>query len=252
MSTEPTVVKSADRVLAVFDLLAERGPLSFSDICEALELPKSSTHNLLHTMVIRGYLDRDPQQKAFRLGVRVWQVAQHCTDVEHLRRLLRPLMERLVERTEETVQLATLDGVSAVYLEIVESPHPMKLTSKVGSRLPAHASAVGKVLLAHLPAGEAGARLAGADLVRMTDRTLTTVDALLRDLALTRQRGYGLDMEEFVIGCRCVAMPVRNADGTVIAALSVSIPTPRYSRETAAAARAELAATVAEAERLIG
>lgn len=250
MTESPSVVKSADRVLAVFDLLGSRGPLSFTEICDALGLPKSSTHNLLNTMCGRGYLERD--QKEFRLGIKIWQLAQHCTEVEHLRRALRPLLERIGQSTQETIQLATLDGVNAVYLDIVESPHPMKLTSNVGASLPAHASAVGKVMLAELDPAEAERRLRGVELVRLTEHTITEVPSLLAELALTRLRGYGVDDEEFGIGCRCVAMPVRDWSGRAVAAMSVSIPTPRYSDHVAARARAELRVVTGEASRQLG
>ncbi|AHH96886.1 IclR family transcriptional regulator [Kutzneria albida] len=250
MSEQPGVVKSADRVLAVFDLLADRGPLSFTDISAALALPKSSTHNLLNTMCARGYLERG--QKEFRLGIRIWQLAQHCTEVEHLRHALRPVMEKLCAATTETVQLAILDGTNAVYLDIVESPHPVKLTSNVGARLSAHASAVGKVLLAGLDPAEARRRLTGVPLERLTEHTITTVDGLLTELALTRERGYGVDGEEFTIGLRCLAMPVRDWTGRTVVGLSVSMPTPRYSAQIAEAALDELRAAVAEAATRLG
>jgi IclR family KDG regulon transcriptional repressor len=249
---EPQVVKSADRVLAVLDLLAEHGAMTFSAIADALKLPKSSAHNLLHTIASRGYIDRDPERREYRLGYRLWQLAQGRDDLEHLRVVLRPLMTGLGERTRETVQMAVLDGVEALYLEIVESPHPMKLASRPGVKLPAHASAVGKALLASLDPAEAHRRLAEASLAPLTERTLVDVAELDRELARIRHRGYSTDNEEFTIGCRCVAMPIHGPDGAVVAAMSVSIPTPRYTREFAERTRADLAATVAAAGHRLG
>lgn len=249
---EPQVVKSADRVLAVLDLLGEHGAMTFSAIADALELPKSSAHNLLHTITLRGYIDRDPERREYRLGYRLWQLAQGRGDLEHLRVTLRPLMAGLGERTRETVQLAVLDGVDALYLEVLESPHPMKLASHPGVKLPAHASAVGKALLAALDPAEAHRRLAAAPLARLTDRTLVDPDDLDRELARIRHRGYSTDSEEFTIGCRCVAMPIHGPGGAVVAAMSVSIPTPRYTREFAERVRTDLAGTVAEAGQRLG
>ena len=148
------VVKSADRVMAVLDLVAERGALPFSGISEALALPKSSAHSLLRTMEARGYLSID-DERHYRLGSRIWELAQAFHEVDDLRTLMKPLMDEVVERTGETVQLATLEGVSAVYLALSESPHPMKLTSRAGARLPAYTSAIGKSLLAELDPAEA-------------------------------------------------------------------------------------------------
>lgn len=244
-------VKSADRVLTILDLLAERDALTFSEIVRELSLPKSSVHNLLATMIDRDYVEYDPAAKTYGLGIRVWQIGRARRDVEHLRTVLKPLMDQLREQTEETVQLARLDGADAIYLEISESPHPMKLSSTPGVRLPAHASGIGKVLLAALDPLDARARLESAPLQAFTSHTLTDVDAIARELERIRQRGYGTDDEEFAIGCRCVAMPVRDGSGQVVAAMSVSIPTPRWSREFAASARRALANATAAAHELL-
>lgn len=244
-------VKSADRVLTILDLLAEQGSLTFSEIVKALGLPKSSVHNLLGTMIDRDYVEYDAAAKSYGLGIRVWQIGRARQDVEHLRALLKPLMDRLRDETEETVQLAQLEGADAVYLEISESPHPMKLSSTVGVRLPAHASGIGKVLLAELDPDDARDRLEAVPLERYTEHTLTDVDVLLRELAKTRQRGYGTDDEEFAVGCRCIAMPVRDGNGRAVAALSVAIPTPRWSREVSASARRALTETTAAAHQLL-
>src|SRR5207247_10005443 len=115
--------------------------------------PKASGHALLRTIESRGYLTLDADAKTYRLGTRIWELAQAHHGIEDLRTVMKPLMDELVERTGETVQLARLEGAEAVYLELSESPHPMKLTSRAGARLPAHASAIGKSLLASLDPG---------------------------------------------------------------------------------------------------
>ena len=227
-------VKSADRVMAVLDLIAEQGSLSFGEIAERLELPKSSAHALLHTMESRHYLRHDPGAKSYRLGSRIWELAQSHHELEDLRALIKPLMNDLVGRTGETVQLATLEGRDAVYLDLSESPHPVKLTSRAGARLPAHTSAIGKALLADLEPDELARRLDGVELERLTDRTITEVPELIRVLDDVRRQGFSVDNEEFAIGLRCIAMPIRDDDRNAVAALSVSMPTPRYTRATSA------------------
>ena len=245
-------VKSADRVMAVLDLIAEQGSLSFGEIAERLELPKSSAHSLLHTMESRHYLRHDPGAKSYRLGSRIWELAQAFHEVDDLRTLMKPLMDEVVEHTGETVQLATLEGVSAVYLALSESPHPMKLTSRAGARLPAYTSAIGKALLASLDPQEAARRLDGAELDKLTDHTIVSVPALLEELERTRERGYAVDDEEFAIGLRCIAVPISDLDDKVVAAISVSMPTPRYSRKAAANARAALAGAAETAAAVLG
>ena len=245
------LVKSADRVMAVLDLVAERGALPFSEISAALALPKSSAHSLLRTMEARGYLSID-DERHYRLGSRIWELAQAFHEVDDLRTLMKPLMDEVVEHTGETVQLATLEGVSAVYLALSESPHPMKLTSRAGARLPAYTSAIGKALLASLDPQEAARRLDGAELDKLTDHTIVSVPALLEELERTRERGYAVDDEEFAIGLRCIAVPIRDLDDKVVAAISVSMPTPRYSRKAAANARAALAGAAEKAAAVLG
>ncbi len=253
MSVNGTPVKSADRVMAVLDLIGTQGSLTFTEISVALKLPKSSAHALLRTMEQRHYLCHDPASSSYRLGSRIWVLARSRHELEDLRALVKPLMNELVERTGETVQLAILEGLSAVYLDLAESPHPVKLTSRAGARLPAHTSAIGKALLAEFNDDEIERRLAGAELERLTEHTITEPAALTAELASIRRRGYSLDDEEFALGLRCIAMPIRDSDGHAVAALSVSMPTPRYNRAVVRAAREALAETTAlAAKRLRG
>jgi DNA-binding IclR family transcriptional regulator len=247
-----SAVKSADRVLTVLDLLAARGPSTFSAIVAALALPNSSAHNLLQTMVRRDYLEFDGEARTYAMGLRLWQVAQAYGGNRDLVAEARPLMQGIVDVTGETVQLARLDGIENVYLAIAESPHPMKLVSAVGSRLYAHATGLGKALLSDLPDAEVRRRLAGVTLPAFTPNTITDVDRLLVALASVREQGFATDDEEYVIGCRCVAMPIRGTAGSVVAAMSVSIPTPRYTPAIAERARLALADAVRELERRLG
>lgn len=245
-------VKSADRVMSVLDLLAANGSMSFSEIVDGLGVPKSSAHALLRTMQDRKYLALDPDSKEYRLGNRIWELAQAHHGIEDLRTLMKPLMDRLVERTGETVQLARLDGVEAVYLELSESPHPVKLTSRPGARLPAHTSGIGKALLASLDQEEAKRRLGDEPLEKLTEHTISDPAELLEELERIRAAGYSSDDEEFAVGLRCIAMPLLDATGRPVAAMSVSVPTPRYSRKGMADARRALTETVTEGAELLG
>ena len=149
-------VKSADRVLTLLEYLAEVKHAPFAAIVRDLGLPNSSCHQLLQTVTARGFIEFDEATRTFRLGSRLWEVAQSYTMAEDLAAIAQPLMDDLRDHTTETVQLARLDGLENVYLAISESPHPMKLVSAVGSRLSAHATGLGKVLLAEPGTGRAG------------------------------------------------------------------------------------------------
>jgi IclR family KDG regulon transcriptional repressor len=245
-------VKSADRALVVLELLAGREPMRLMDIADELGMPRSSTSNLLRTMALRRFVETTEDGRRYRIGSRMRELARASERGDDLIALAQPLMDRLVGQTGETVQLAQLEGMEVVYLAISESPHPMKLVSEVGKRLFAHGTGVGKTLLAQLEEEDAAARLRSVELPRFTPATIVDVDDLLDEMREVRVRGYGTDDEEYVLGCRCVAMPVHGPRGDAIAAMSVSIPTPRYDDEVGERALAALGEAVGELSRQLG
>ncbi|GAA4870641.1 IclR family transcriptional regulator [Saccharopolyspora cebuensis] len=243
----PSVVKSADRALVILELLS-RGRHRLSDIAEILHLPLSSVHGLLGTLVHRGFAEFDQTTRTYGLGLKAWTVGQGYTGHRGIVGLALPLMEGLAAETEETVQLSRLDGTENVYIAIAESPQPMKLVSAVGMRLPAHAVGLGKALLSGLSPEEWERRYRGVRLERFTDSTVTDLDALRAEVEGVRELGYAVDDEEYIVGCRCVAMPIRDHTGEVVAALSVSAPTPRCGPDWTERTRRPLAEVVAAVE----
>jgi len=139
------------------------------------------------------------------------------------------------------VQLAVLDGLENVYLHKVDCSHPVRLQSEVGKRLEAHATGLGKVLLAYLPPDDLEARLLDQSLKRFTPHTPTNPDALLRELEIVRRQGFGVDDQEYTPGLRCVAVPIREPGGRVATAMSASIPIMRAGPEQLAGALRALA-----------
>lgn len=236
--------------MSLFEHLAGVGSATFASIVREMGLPNSSAYQLLQTACARGFVDYDETTRQYRLGIRIWQVAQAYNLDSNLIASARPLMDDLVDRIRETVQLARLDGLENVYLAISESPHPMKLVSAVGMRLAAHGTGLGKVLLSGLGDDELRRRLEGVPLQRFTDNTITDPEDLVSMCHRIREQGYGEDLEEYVVGCRCIAMPIRDVAGGTIAALSVSVPTPRYDERVATRIHRELGRTVRELERV--
>jgi IclR family KDG regulon transcriptional repressor len=225
-------VKSARRVLDVVEFLASRpGGASFPVLGEQLKLPKSSLHSLLMTLTDRGWIYLDESSRQYRLGMRVWQVAQNFVYLDSLAQLSRTHLTAARDELNETVQLAVLDGIDNVYIAKVEADHPLRLVSHVGSRLPAYATGLGKVLLAGLEPAELRRRMAGATFTRFTERTITRLDELEQRLAEIRARGYGEDEGEYTPGVYCVAVPVSAEDSVPVAAMSCSIPSARMIGE---------------------
>ncbi|MCI2423505.1 IclR family transcriptional regulator [Saccharopolyspora sp. K220] len=243
-----SVVKSADRALVILELLS-RGRHRLSDIAETLRLPLSSVHGLLGTLVHRGFAEFDQTTRTYGLGLKAWTVGQGYTGHRDIVGLALPLMEHLAQETGETVQLSRLDGIENVYIAIAESPQPMKLVSAVGMRLPAHAVGLGKALLAGLSDDELVRRYRDVELERFTENTVSEFAELLAEIGQTRSRGYAVDDEEYIIGCRCVAMPIRDHSGEVVAAMSVSAPTPRCGPNWTDETRGPLSVVVASVEQ---
>jgi IclR family transcriptional regulator, KDG regulon repressor len=239
-------VKSAERALLVIELLTEQGRLDFPAICRELGVPKSSAHALLATMRRRGFVHLDEQTRKYGVGPRLWEAGQAYIEALDVAQLAGPYMQRVRDELGETVQLAILDGIHNVYLRKLDSDHPLQLVSRVGSRLPAYATGLGKALLAGLSDEEVLRRLDGVELEAFTARTITDRRKLLTELARIRRRGYATDSGEYSEGVYCVAAPITGPTRTV-AAVSVSIPDVRVT----AAVRQRTAATViAEAAAL--
>lgn len=235
-------VKSADRVFDLIEAIGEqRDGMTFPDLQRALGIPKSSLFALLESGAARGYLELDAETRRWRLGMRVWEAGQAYARQHELLRHAEAVMRDVVSEINETIQLARLDGNENVYIAKVDSTHPLRLQSDVGGRLLAHATGLGKALLAELPDAEVKARFAASGLPRMTENTLTTFKALLGELAATRARGFGIDNAEYTHGVFCLAAPIRTGPGPAQLALSITVPTLRASVDGLAAALSALA-----------
>lgn len=221
-------VKSAERTLRVIDLLTRDGVLDFPGICGHLDLPKSSAHALLATMRSSGFVQFDEETHRYQLGPRLWEAGQAYIQGLGIVQLADPYLRRIRDELGETVQLAILDGMENVYVAKLETSHQLQLVSRLGSRLPAYATGLGKALLAALPEAEVLRRLDGVELHAFTRRTITDPAKLTAELARVRRRGYATDAGEYTEGVFCVAAPIRDSTGAV-AAVSVSIPDVRVT-----------------------
>ena len=223
-------VKSAERTLAILELLTRHEePLTFTEIAQALRYPRSSLHGLLRTLVERGWAEFDPAGRAYTLGIRTLSAGNAYTRTLGLVERALPLMEKIRDGIDETVQLAVRDGLHNVYVAKVDGRQTLTLASEVGRRLPAYATGVGKVLLAGLGREELDDLLAGVDLVPVTSHTITDKSRLREHLQHVRRRGFSIDNEEYTLGIRCVAVPIFDVSRRPVAALSVSVPAIRFT-----------------------
>ena len=230
--TGSKLVKSAVRTLDILELLGQADrALTLTEIAVALKLPKSSVHLLIQTLVARGYLEAPSSSGPFQLGLRVMELAGERAAKTHFLQQFPAIARDLVAACEETVQLAILDGRHVVYLAKQDGTRPVRLVSNVGKRLPAHVTALGKILLAALPDAELSALFSGCALEQMTSRTIGTFDSLMEEISRVRAEAYAVDDEEAVEGLKCFAAPVWDSNGKTVAAISVSAPKTRVASE---------------------
>lgn len=228
----PANVKSADRTLLILEHFASSGTRqTLQSLHRELGIPKSSLHGLLRTLESRGWIESDDSGYRFGLGVRALLVGTSYIDSDDVVALTRDVLDRLAGDTGETIHLARLDANEVVYLATRQSVHHLRMFSRVGRRLPAHTTALGKALLASRPDDEVE-RLLEPPLRSLTPNTLTDLQDLREELELTRQRGFALDHEENTLGINCFAACLPTASPAQDA-ISISVPLARLNDDRA-------------------
>ncbi|NEE04714.1 IclR family transcriptional regulator [Phytoactinopolyspora halotolerans] len=217
------------RCLRVLELLADSGgSMSLTEVADALDLPKSSVHHILTALNEFGWVERDPDTLRVTLGLRAWEVGQAYDLAQSLSQRARTYMDQVRDKLSETVRLAVRSGSDQVCIAKTQGPHKLVFDQRVGARLPCHATGLGKALLTGLDDTEIDA-LYPAGLERFTENTVADLPALKAELATAREAGYAEDYGEYILGIRCVAVPVRSRGDQVVAALSVSGPTRQFT-----------------------
>ncbi|RKN12040.1 IclR family transcriptional regulator [Streptomyces radicis] len=226
-------VPAVSRALDILELFLEGdGTLSAPEITRRLQLPRTTVHELVTTLAARSYLVPVPEQPGrFRLGVRTYQLGSRYAEQLDLAAEGQQVARSVAETCGETVHVAVLEDDDVIYIAKVDSTHAVRMVSAAGRRLPAHCTAVGKMLLASLSEEELEERLPGGELRRMTPNSITSPSALREVLAEVRERGVASEQRESNPDVSCVAAPVRDRAGRVVAALSVSVPMIRWSAD---------------------
>jgi DNA-binding IclR family transcriptional regulator len=222
-------VQSVDRALRILEILARSGESGVTEIAAALEVHKSTAFRLVATLEQHGLVEQVEGRGKYRLGVGLLRLAGATSARLDVVQEARPLCKQLAAATGETVNLATLSGHSALYLDQVAGPSALQPHNWVGQHIPLHATSNGKVLLAWLAQAELGELL--GRLPAFTGSTITTKAQLKRALDTVREQGYAVAVDELEVGLTAIAAPVRNAHGDVICSMSLSGPTFRLPPE---------------------
>ena len=230
VETVPTGVRS----LYILDVLAAAGqPMTATDINEVLGLPKPTIHRLCKRLEREGFLEKDMDGRRYQPGRRLRALAGGVLGFARFRQARQAILRRLSARLEETCNIALPDEGGMVYLDRVESRWPLRVQLPVGSTVPFHCTASGKLYLSSLSPERREALVRALDLDRNAANTITDPDALLGELDRIAAMGIGTDNEEFVDGMVAVAVPIREPDGRMVAGLAMHGPTQRLTLEDA-------------------
>lgn len=241
-------LRAVDRVCDLLDILANsQEPVTLTTVAEKSKLPKSSAFRYLAVLEERGYVSRDEPNGLFELGPAFRP--QNTRALESLTQVGRPVIETLRDELLETTNIGVLDGTSIVYVAVAESPHRMRVASRVGERGFIHSTALGKAICSQLPESKVLSILSAAGMPAITPRTISDQAAYFRELQDVRDRGYAVDDAEDQLAGRCVAVVIPGLE--IPAGISVSAPSDRLSVDSVAEVAQSLTAAAAEISGLL-
>ncbi len=253
MKTKQGGARTLERGLAILDILAETmRPMGVTELADQLDLDKSTVHRLLTTLVRRGYARQVSHTRNYALGAQALVLYDAFQAHLDLQEICRPLLREITDMTGETSHLAVLSGMNIVFVDWIASPQVMGVRTVVGRSEPAWCTALGKAILAVLPEEERDAMLRDTEFKAYTDRTLVTLSDMEADLALSAERGWAMDNEEFLLGVRCLSAAVLDRTGYPVAAMGISAPATRLSLARCRKVGRDISEIAKRASKLLG
>jgi DNA-binding IclR family transcriptional regulator len=231
MAKERYQIQSVARALSILELLSATPNLGVTEVGEKLRLHKSTVFGLLSTLEQKGYVNKDAESGKYNLSMKMFELGSAVFEELDLRKIARPHLEQIVDKHHETAHLVVPDKTEIVYIDKVECTQSIRISSRVGQRMPFHCTGVGKAILAHLPEANVKTIVQEKGLIPFTDNTITSYAELKEELEKIRRLGYAIDNEEIERDLVCIAAPIRDYNGKVIAAASVSGPKMRMNDE---------------------
>ncbi|MDQ0338279.1 DNA-binding IclR family transcriptional regulator [Caldalkalibacillus uzonensis] len=226
------LINAVDRALRILDLFTDQQPeLKLTEISKTLNLHKSTVHGLLRTLAYHGYISQNPETGKYRLGLKFLEKSDRVLHALDLRKIANPHLQKIANKYGESTHLVILEGGEAIYIDKIEGHLAIGMYSRISKRAPIYCTAVGKVLVSEKPEWELKEIAQNQNYIMHTKNTIKNADELLEEIRRVRELGYGMDDEELEIGLRCIAVPVRNNTGSIVAAISISGPTMRLSNK---------------------
>jgi len=245
MTAPLSSVKKALKILEAFT--EDRTELGVTQIAHLLKSHKSSVSRILMTLMAEGFVEKTSLKNKYRLGMKLVELGNRALSRFDLKEYASPHLEALAQKTNEIIHLSILDKHEILYIDKKGADQVLTVATRIGGRNPAHACGMGKVLLSGLSQEELMKILSTAPLKQFTLTTITEIPKLLKELEKIRRQGFAVDNEESFPGIKCVAAPITDGRGKVIAAMSTTVPTQRMEKERIK----ELAALVMECARQI-
>ena len=228
---QPEAVSSVMKVFGILQALGEQKEIGVTELSQRLMMSKSTVYRFLQTMKMLGYVSQEGETDKYALTLKLFELG--ATSLEHvdLVDLCDKEMQLISQQTNEALHLGALDENAIIYIHKIDSGYNLRMQSRIGRRNPLYSTAIGKVLLAYRSEEFTRNALEGVDFVKHTDKTLENIDQLLSELKAVIEQAFAEDNEEQEPGLRCMAAPVFDRFGNVIAGLSISLPTIRFDEK---------------------
>lgn len=229
---EKNPIQVADRLFHTIELLVENGPMGLIDISKELELNKSTVHRVLNSLIYMGYVKQNEENLKYSLTYKICRLSNSVIQQTDLVDMARPYLRELSFKTGETVHLVVKDGTNAIYIDKVENDaNTVRLISTIGKSIPLYCSGVGKAMMATMEEKSVRKIWKFSEIKKLTEKTITDYDSMLKELEAIRIRGYAIDDEENEIGVKCVAVAIDDFMEKPRYAISISAPEIRMKEE---------------------
>ncbi|NLK43315.1 MAG: IclR family transcriptional regulator [Tissierellia bacterium] len=229
---EKKIIGSVVKAIEVIEFLANADTgAGATEISKGLNYGVSATYHLLNTLKECSIIEQDKRTKKFKLGLKLWQLGMLAYEHNPISLTLRPYLRKLKEITGETANLTIMDNYQIVYIAQEESDKLVKMFTKTGATAPLHCTGAGKIFLAYKDEDIRNAILDKIELTKYTDNTFVDKESLIKELEEIRKNGYGFDNEEKEIGVSCIGAPIFDINNEVIACITISGPTSRFTEE---------------------
>ena len=245
------IVPSLKNSFLILEILANNNELTLQEISQTTSIPKTTIFRILYTLEHEGVIEKENDK--YKIGFRVIKLGMAALSKMELRNLVIPFLYDLSIKLGETSHLAVLSDKKSLILEVCDSPHPVKISSRPGTLVSLHCSATGKILLAFIIGSEnIDDYFQGIELEKRTENTITAIGELKKELETIHDQGYAADNEEYYENVRCLAAPIKDAFGKIVAAMGMTATTIRFKQEMIPSTSKEVMRVASEISKKLG